>query len=82
MLLFPRRRTVVLPQFAGYLSKEMLVAAPQVPSGLPSMSSLPVQPMRKVPFSQLKTRDEKLRVLNSFARMCGGDLPGTIKNAG
>jgi hypothetical protein len=60
----------------------MLVAAPQVPSGLPPMSSLPVQPMRKVPSSQLKTRDEKLRVLNSFAKIGGGDFPGTIKNSG
>ena len=50
-------------------------------SGLPPMSSLPVQPMRKAPFSQLKTRDEKVRVLHSIGSICGGDLPGALKNA-
>ena len=45
-------------------------------------TKMPVTHQQTAGFSHLKTWDEKLRVLNSLARICGGDLPGTIKNAG
>lgn len=50
-------------------------------SGLKPLCSSPVHNIRKAQFSQLKTKDEKVRALHTVGRVCGGDLPGAIKFA-